>query len=88
MSPRPKTPAVPRMHECPHHGCANQIPREMFACRIHWFALPTDLRQEITLKWQIYRATFKSGDLIRVGKAAEELLEVQSTADTFWKVGT
>jgi hypothetical protein len=46
------------------------------------------LRQEITLKWQIYRATFKSGDLIRVGKAAEELLEVQSTADTFWKVGT
>jgi hypothetical protein len=78
----------PEMRECPHPTCKNMIPRNMFACRHHWFALPEDLRREITLKWEIYRAALRSKDLIRVGEAAQELHNAQSQADPFWRVGT
>jgi hypothetical protein len=44
---------------CPHPDCENSIPREVFACRMHWFSLPKELRSEI---W----ANFRSGEIGRI----------------------
>lgn len=35
-------------HECPAPSCTVQVPRSQLACRNHWYALPIDMRREIS----------------------------------------
>lgn len=44
---------------CPHPKCAADIPRSMFACRIHWRSLPQDIRNEI---WAGYKKYLAGGE--------------------------
>lgn len=37
--------------ECPAPGCARRIPTSMFACRMHWYQVPKELRDEVTRAW-------------------------------------
>ena len=39
------------MTRCPHPDCDRTIGREMFACRGHWYSLPSELRRRI---WRNY----------------------------------
>ncbi len=39
-------------HLCHAHGCYTAVPPKMFMCKLHWFALPADLRDAI---WREYR---------------------------------
>lgn len=41
------------MSNCAWPKCHTLIPREMFMCKSHWFALPKELRDRI---WKAYRA--------------------------------
>lgn len=51
------------LHKCP--GCDAQLPRNILACRQHWYSLPADLRREINRTW-------KSGDLDQYLSARRE----------------
>lgn len=52
-------------HGCPAQGCSNTVPREMLACRSHWFSLPPDLRGRISETW-------RNGDTAAWLKARDE----------------
>jgi hypothetical protein len=39
-------------HTCHHPQCDQAVPAKMFACRIHWYALPKLIRDMI---WATYR---------------------------------
>lgn len=39
-------------HDCPAAGCPRRIPFEQMACRLHWFALPPDLRRRVGRAWR------------------------------------
>lgn len=39
------------MHKCPYPKCDTQIPDSQYACRPHWFQLPTSIRTAITRAW-------------------------------------
>lgn len=39
-------------HECPAPGCERRVPFHIFACRSHWFALPSDLQRRLTRAWR------------------------------------
>ena len=43
--------ATPR-HRCPGPDCTVEVRQEQLACRVHWYALPKPLREEI---WRFYR---------------------------------
>jgi hypothetical protein len=64
---------------CPKPGCAETIPRGMFACRAHWFELPPNIRREIVDAYAGYRRD----PLVY----ASELVEWQEAAQAFWQVG-
>ncbi len=34
-------------HTCHAIGCSKVVPREMFMCRTHWFALPQHLKSQV-----------------------------------------
>lgn len=64
---------------CPKPGCDEVIPRGMFACRVHWFELPKEIRNEIVTAYDGYRRD----PLVH----ASELIEWQQAAQAFWQVG-
>lgn len=39
-------------HTCHWPGCDKRVPPKLWGCRLHWYALPKDLRDRI---WQTYR---------------------------------
>jgi hypothetical protein len=39
-------------HECPAPGCDKRVPFEMFACKAHWFTIPTPLRSRLWSEWR------------------------------------
>ena len=39
-------------HTCHWPGCTKEVPPALWGCRMHWFALPKHLRDEI---WRTYR---------------------------------
>jgi hypothetical protein len=41
-----------RKHTCHWPGCEIAVPPAMWGCRMHWFSLPTILRNQI---WAAYR---------------------------------
>lgn len=43
-------------HPCPKTGCPERLPFEIFACKKHWFQIPTGVRRMIWRAWT-------SGDL-------------------------
>jgi hypothetical protein len=34
-------------HTCPKHSCPINVPEGRFACLIHWFCLPADIRKAV-----------------------------------------
>jgi hypothetical protein len=36
-----------RLHRCSWPGCERVVPRSMWGCRAHWYALPRDIRVAI-----------------------------------------
>ena len=40
------------LHSCPWPGCEERVPRHLWGCRDHWFALPRDLRQQCSWAWR------------------------------------
>lgn len=49
---RGNTVTTTELHKCPKEGCAIELPREILACRPHWFALPMELRNRINRTWR------------------------------------
>lgn len=45
------TPAVPVIYICHYPGCGLIVPEKMWACRVHWYPLPAELRNLI---WDTY----------------------------------
>ena len=41
---------IPR-RRCPRPGCNRPIPRDLFACRTDWIALPGHVKRDITRAW-------------------------------------
>jgi hypothetical protein len=39
-------------NKCPHPKCERAKPRDQYACRFHWMALPQSIRRKI---WEGYR---------------------------------
>lgn len=39
------------VHKCPHPECRDTIGFAVFACRRHWYSLPTAIRREISNAW-------------------------------------
>jgi hypothetical protein len=64
---------------CPKPHCVEVIPRGMFACRVHWFELPQDIRVSIVNAYAKYRK--------EPFVYADDLIEWQETAQAFWAVG-
>lgn len=46
-------------HTCHARGCSVAVPRKMFACRKHWYALPKPLRDAI---WREYQPGQEEGN--------------------------
>jgi hypothetical protein len=42
---------TPMAHTCHWPGCDVKVPPKLFACRPHWFALPSHIRAKI---WTAY----------------------------------
>lgn len=61
-------------HVCHARGCQTVVPRRMFMCRRHWFALPTDMRAEI---W----ASYAEGQEERMDPSREYLAAAQRCID-------
>jgi hypothetical protein len=40
-------------HKCPSPGCETMVPQSQFACRPHWFSIPSEIRSRI---WSGYRS--------------------------------
>lgn len=38
-------------HPCPADSCGESIPRHLFACSRHWYALTPALRREVRSAW-------------------------------------
>jgi hypothetical protein len=64
--------------ECPHPDCDRSIPAEMYACKQHWFSLPSGIRNRI---WRAYRAWNR--DLSDASVAA--LRAAQGEAEKHWR---
>ena len=58
------------MNKCPHPNCQKTKPREVYACKPHWFSLPASILQKI---WKGYRSS------------AELWIEANNEALEFWK---
>ena len=41
-------------HECPGPGCTARVPRDMLACRTHWFQVDKPTRDRV---WAAYRSS-------------------------------
>lgn len=41
--------------QCPRDGCTATVPSYMFACRSHWFSLPSGIRSRIWRAWRAYQ---------------------------------
>lgn len=61
----------PTTRTCPSPDCGVQLPRNMYACRRHWFALPQRMRARINHAWK-FRAF---GDLARAQNEARAYLQ-------------
>lgn len=59
-------------HTCPYPGCELRVRDDMFACRAHWYSLPTEIRESI---WRAFRRH-------RVG--SDELREAHAAARQHW----
>lgn len=78
MSVQPSTTAD---HTCHAPGCKTPVPPKMFACRVHWFALPKAFRDWI---W----ATYKPGQEITKNPSMEYLNAARAAHDYLaWKLG-
>jgi len=47
-------------NECPHPTCKKQKPMDHYACKDHWFSLPSKIQKKI---W----AGFRQGDILKEG---------------------
>ena len=45
-------------HKCPAPGCDAVVPRNMLACRKHWYSIPKPLRDEV---WRAYDGGYGMG---------------------------
>lgn len=63
---------------CPHPDCSARIEWDRFACRSHWFALPTRIRNGILSAW---RRVLNQRD-----GATEQLEAAQAEALDHWRV--
>lgn len=43
---------MPDTHECPAPGCSIPVRFERFACPAHWYAIPAQLRRELSRHWR------------------------------------
>lgn len=50
----PLSPSDSR-HDCPAPGCTERVPFERFACRRHWYSIPSALRSRL---WREYANAF------------------------------
>jgi hypothetical protein len=57
-------------HECAHPDCHRTIRFGMFACRQHWFEVPTDLRRRLNDAWRRFQAGTGSVADVRDAQAA------------------
>lgn len=57
-------------NKCPHPTCEVMKPREMYACKPHWFSLPKRIRDKI---WTGYRSNIQLW------------LEADKEAQEYWK---
>lgn len=39
-------------HDCPKIGCPKRLEMGILACGPHWFALPPELRKQISTAWR------------------------------------
>lgn len=39
-------------HDCPWPGCTERVPRHLWGCKAHWFALPRALRDRCSGAWR------------------------------------
>lgn len=44
--------SVDGKHRCPWPGCQERVPRSMWGCRPHWYALPAAIRNRISRGWR------------------------------------
>lgn len=44
--------AADTSHECPGPGCNRRVPRDMLACRRHWYQVSAATRARV---WRAYR---------------------------------
>ncbi len=42
-----------RTHICNWPDCRRPVPRDMWGCGSHWFSLPLEIRQEISMAWRL-----------------------------------
>ncbi len=59
-------------HKCPVEDCVEQVPRNVYACKHHWFSLPKEIREQI---------------LIGYRSSAKIWLEADKAAREFWEKG-
>lgn len=64
-------------HECHAHGCTTPVPPKMFMCKLHWYGLPTSLRDAI---WREYRPGQERDKMPSVRYMAVQQLAISRTA--------
>ena len=67
-------------HLCHAPGCRTPVPPKMFACRLHWFALPKRLRDAIWATYEPGQEITKepSPEYIDAARAAVDYLGARS----------
>lgn len=61
-------------HTCPHPNCNKQVPDHLYACRPHWYSLPTDIRHNILEAYRLF------------GVPSTPLREAHRRAEQHWDV--
>ena len=62
---------------CPAPGCTASLPADVYACRAHWFQLPTSIRSSINRAFRRYTA-----DPVRY---VHDLTSAQDEAAHWWR---
>lgn len=60
-------------HTCHAYGCTTPVPRRMFMCRPHWFALPPTMRRAVN-------ATYTPGQEHHLERVSRAYLDATRTA--------
>ncbi len=60
------------MAECHHPTCTIEVPADQFACRPHWFWLPSAESNRILRTWRARRAHPADADAVRKHEAAKD----------------